>query len=827
MSDSLSEDHLNLIRAVGKLAHKSRNGWVTWKRVAKNLEGSEEFSYQEKALADLPEMQKYFMKNEKVVKLGPLGWELYRQLSTMQLHQESVTAQIARSVKEYASNLKPLSYKVYAVAKGAHVGQRIVQALSVDSEETFATDTPVTYRSENGWETNGKVVGQEPDGAKIYIALECEIFPDFIPGSLEIDRGFLLHSLADHIETLPDMPHLAGILLNGSGKLAYDLLYDTNAVVLADRLVKLQTPWARFLWGPPGAGKTYGIGSLVAQLLQEEPNEKHLVVAPSNRAVDVAVIQFLKSCDGMRVIDDLLKKRRILRFGYPRIPEVLEHSEILGPENLNDLLSAVDRVLHRIQRAERHHEPEENIARLRAELLNIQEQLRDKMRAHVLQSTVVFTTSTLAYLTSDTNPIGSMKWSSVIVDEVTMVPPAHCVFLGSLAQSRFLLAGDPRQLGPIYESNDYISQAYEWMGKDIFEKAAVSLGAGGNRRINSSDGRITRIVSQRRCCPGIWSRVKSLYPQISNKAEVRTFDWLQELPPGKGESVVLIDISELSSRCEKKYQSWQNTESAEVAMEIACSVVGDAKREISIAMITPYRAQVRLLKRWLRNESRSENPAYRQIEAGTVHQFQGSDADLVIFDLVDGVGRSGLGVLLRGDIGLRLVNVAITRARGKFVIIANPEWFSRHACPDQNPLLWELVTGIGTGVKLKVDPPKSTTDETSICESPIERRLLSTLENHQVLSKIVPQYSIYDEDGKLVTRADFAFPEIKYAIYCDGAQWHLRQERWQKDWRQRNKLTELGWIFSVFTGFDVNRYPYRCAKQVLETHARRRKQILT
>ena len=66
---------------------------------------------------------------------------------------------------------------------------------------------------------------------------------------------------------------------------------------------------------------------------------------------------------------------------------------------------------------------------------------------------------------------------------------------------------------------------------------------------------------------------------------------------------------------------------------VAFTMVAEAKQKISVAIISPYRAQVRLLRKWLRQEQKAENSPYLnvEIESGTVHQFQGSDADVVIF----------------------------------------------------------------------------------------------------------------------------------------------------------------------------------------------------
>jgi len=86
-----------------------------------------------------------------------------------------------------------------------------------------------------------------------------------------------------------------------------------------------------------------------------------------------------------------------------------------------------------------------------------------------------------------------------LVDEITMVTPAMCAFLASRATHRLLLAGDPRRLGPVYESGDgETSEDIEWMGKDIFDKSGVSAGSGEGRQIKPDDTRLARITSQRR-----------------------------------------------------------------------------------------------------------------------------------------------------------------------------------------------------------------------------------------------------------------------------------------------------------------------------------------
>jgi len=98
-----------------------------------------------------------------------------------------------------------------------------------------------------------------------------------------------------------------------------------------------------------------------------------------------------------------------------------------------------------------------------------------------------------------------------------------------------------------------------------------------------------------------------------------------------------------------------------------------------IGIITPYKAQTRLIKVLV-----DLDPALRgKVIVSNVHRFQGSEKDLIIFDLVDSTGLP-VGKLLKGRIdsgdvddsaGARLINVACSRARGKLAVIANLSYF--------------------------------------------------------------------------------------------------------------------------------------------------------
>lgn len=687
-----------LAKTIHELMSRSDAGWVSWKQVARHQTGSSDGADLLSSMAGLPQYRHLFATIQYKAKLTEQGLELARSAAK---DEASLPGTIADAVIRYARSLRPIVLAIQQVSLVAKVGSKIVHAIEVElSDEVLPTETPVQVTCLSSRPVPGKLVGQEPDGDVLYIACDADITPDQQPKNLIIDRAFLLTQLADQIRGLPALP---GRMLSIFEKPTRPVIADADSIVVADHLARLQPPWTHFLWGPPGAGKTFGLGHLVAQLLKSKPNETVLIVAPSNRAVDVAV-SHLRTRFAVNSIENLIRERRVLRFGYPRNPEVLDVPELLGPASLDELSKRVHQVARQIAAAEQQKGKDSDIAVLRANLLAAQEDVKEAVREHVAQCSVVATTTTLAYMPN--SPVAARTWDTVIVDEVTMVPPAMCVFLASKAKRRLLLAGDPCQLGPVFEDHGAATDANTafWLKNDVFTIGGVSSGQLTPDAISVTDARLARISAQRRCAADIWNRVSHLYPQVANAANPVRLRTIAALPPVPGSSVALVDLSSRGSKCEQMRRSWQNVVSAQVAMQVAATIASQSNGYCRIAIICPYRAQVKLLRQWIREEQKADDSPFGQsiVEAGTVHQFQGSEADAVVFDLVDGPGRSNLGLLLRGDAGTRLVNVAISRAKGKLIVIADREWCRTADIATHNRLLSQLVSG---GVTMKVVSP--------------------------------------------------------------------------------------------------------------------------
>lgn len=757
---------------------------------------------------------------------------------------DPIHVQAARAVREYARQLLPLRVRIIGCDAGKLVLDRFLHALQVelvDDDIRFSDDTPVELVSPDGARNPGQIAGASRDEALLYVAFQYQVLPADMPAWLEVSRSKPLHNLADYLASLKSSPHLAEALY--VQPMNQRPLQNEDSQAIANGLQELETPWTRLLWGPPGAGKTYCAGQLAAGLLAARAEERVLIVAPSNVAVDAALAELVTALEGSEGGKKLLSERLVLRYGYPRDERIYSRSELLGPADLKGLSDDILSMQLEVRRLTQKRAPEPEIAEAKTRLRQLQGQRKARITEHLAAARVLATTVASAF--TGINPVmGELRWRTVIADEASMLPGATVLALAALAEQRYLLVGDPRQLAPIFEWRQRAAPAPDiqrWLGQDPYELAAISVGAGWAKKITTADARMARIMAQRRCHPRIWSLVQRLYPAVNTLTDTRRITQLADVPPLPGQPAVLLDLShgrspahEVSetdsaeelkvaweSACRKVGQTWENPPTAMLAIDLARdfhSRVPDA----SIAIIAPYRGQVSLIRRWLHGERQVDTKLDR-IEVGTVHSFQGGEADLVIFDMVDGPPRQRLGVLFRDDMGMRLVNVAVTRARGKLVLIAHKEWVYQ-SDPTQVGVLWNILFGTSARPAECTVIPPAEDDATpreeygGVTESPIEELLFVELRRRQQdLPRFTLQYRITEERGRIVSRADVAFVSERVAIFCDGARYHLHPHQWQRDLKQRRELTRLGWRFLAFTGSEITADPGGCVDQIVRT----------
>jgi very-short-patch-repair endonuclease len=744
-------------------------------------------------------------------------------------------ASASRAVNTYANQIPPQVLAIGAVRFIQFVRDKSLYEVGVEidgDELRPADDTPVELVLSNGKMLYGQVAGGSKDGALLYVALERPINEWEHALRLKVNRKAAWLQIGESLGAIGQLPPLCRILI---GNQQTARIESHNSLQVADQLSYAPTPWARLLWGPPGAGKTFALARLTERLLSD-PRERVLLLAPSNTAVDAATLEVVSALRESTTGGGMIESRAVFRFGYPKDDRVLAVDELFGPPRLSELSAEIRKANSEIQRLTRTGASERELATERTKRKSLQDELKRCMASHIGDAKVVATTISLA-LGPSSPVLTAGNWGTIIADEVSMIGGAVVLLLSSLAQRRLLLAGDPRQLAPILEwnSGEPPVDVQAWLGRDAFAWAASPATASAG--FDGSDQRMARILSQRRCHPGIWSCVSSLYPAVRTEVDVEVLNRLALSPPFQGAARVILDLSSgrkagqipeadddvdvaarFESACRKTGKSWSNPPTAALAIDVAREVRA-ALPKARIAIIAPYRAQVRLISNWLSEEAKVDGHL-KTVEVGTVHSFQGGEADVVIFDVVDGPPRTSLGGLLSSEAGLRLVNVAVTRGRGKLVVIGDRAWILEKSTAAEAGLLRTLFAGDGVAETIRVVPPRPTSGfrggNGPAPESPIEELLYTALRKRRNdIPQVVLQHVIVNQNRRIVSRPDFAFTGERVAIFCDGARYHLQKDQWRRDQRQRRGLVALGWRVLVFTGAEINEDAEACVDEIV------------
>lgn len=413
-----------------------------------------------------------------------------------------------------------------------------------------------------------------------------------------------------------------------------------------------------FIWGPPGTGKTTALARIVSEYILK--GKRVLMLSYSNVSVDGALLKVAGSLE--------YEEGNIIRYGYPRLPELLD----------NRTLTSYGYVLHKNPELEREYKAlQEEKKRLkrkdarRAELTKrmneIRKKLSDEEKRLIQNAAFVATTVSKAVVDS---AVYAQRFDAVVFDEASMAYIPQIVFAASLAKEHFCCLGDFKQLPAIVQSpeNPHLS-------KDIFEYTgileAVENGYGHDW--------LVMLNVQYRMHPTIASFVSHyMYEDLLVSAEA-IYGHKQKIAdclPIKKEPMAMVDLSGTYSVCTKTMDGSRiNLLSAMVCVRIAELLAG----EYEIGIITPYSAQSRLILAMLR-DLREQNEKYNRVSCATVHQFQGSEKPVIVYDAVDCFRMPYPGTLLttlKNDTANRLFNVALTRTQGKFLLVANGGYMRR------------------------------------------------------------------------------------------------------------------------------------------------------
>ena len=428
--------------------------------------------------------------------------------------------------------------------------------------------------------------------------------------------------------------------------------------------------------GPPGTGKTTTLVEAIREALMRE--NQVLVCAQSNMAVDWISeklvdrgINVLRIGNPTRVNDKMLSFTYERRFeGHPDYPQLWALRKAI-----RDLRS------HRKRSDERFHQKLESLKSRATELeIRINSELFGEAR--VIASTLVGSANKL---------LDGHKFGTLFIDEAAQALEAAC-WIPMRRVSRVILAGDHCQLPPTVKS---VAAMKAGLGKTLME-----------RIVEVHPEAVTLLKIQYRMNDEIMQFSSNYFygGQVESAPDVRFRSILDMDIP-----MTWIDTSEFEKLMKKSEdpekaqvsfkeefvgESFGRVNKAEaeltlLALQNYFNKIGKQRlldERIDVGIISPYRAQVQLLRRMLMKWEFFK-PFRRQISVNTVDGFQGQERDIIVISLVRSNDDGQIGFLR----DLRRMNVAITRARMKLIILGDRETMTRHPFYRQ---LWQYIENL-------------------------------------------------------------------------------------------------------------------------------------
>lgn len=299
-----------------------------------------------------------------------------------------------------------------------------------------------------------------------------------------------------------------------------------------------------------------------------------------------------------------------------------------------------------------------------AELREVEAKIAAIRETIVKEARVLGVTCTKAYLA--VKEIGQVD--TVIIDEASMVLLPVAWFAAGLAKERVIVCGDFRQIPPIVQSDQ--QSIVDAIGRDAFTV----------NNIRDGDPRLVMLGLQYRMHDSICQLIaEPMYGGLLSTALDRRNE-AEASPAPFDQPLTIIDTSDLwPFESKNVFFSRFNLMHALLVRNIAFHLakVGMLQDSRVLGICTPYAAQAKIIGKLIEGEKLSE-----LVQVGTVHSYQGDERSTMVLDIPESHGGAwNLGQFVQGlppdHTGARLINVAISRAKHRLVVLANLTYLDR------------------------------------------------------------------------------------------------------------------------------------------------------
>lgn len=496
--------------------------------------------------------------------------------------------------------------------------------------------------------------------------------------------------LISNIELLEDSS------LNNFSEINFENLNSSQKIALEKGL---QTSPIFLIHGPPGTGKTTTLSSLIFTFVQAK--KKVLVTAPSNTAVDNLLEKFSQSGlalvrigNPFRVAEDLLKCSLDVQLqehaDYQNANGIWSRIQLLQKEQ-QDYIAATGKnkrglkdeaIIKQAKSKKAYRGIPHSQLRKMAKWLNLQSQINalyeqaNKLQTQAIEdiidrSDIVFATNSGA----GSELLKDYIFDIVCIDEATQATEPESL-IPLIKGRKWVFAGDHQQLPPTVKSEHAAA-----LKVSLFERL-LALNGPEISHLLSIQYRMHEQIMQFSNA-AFYDNKLHAHPSIKGHTLIdlpgfSTFLSLKQqineaLDPSK--PIVFINYEQGSEQKMPDSHSYYNLVEIKKVNELADALLSCRLFPDDIGIISPYEQQVNRMKQRLE--------AYN-IEIKSIDGFQGREKEVIIISLVRANEKGNIGFLK----DYRRLNVALTRAKRKLIIVGNAETLK------QDPTYYKLLKSI-------------------------------------------------------------------------------------------------------------------------------------